>query len=186
MKLMWAGLGLWVVVHLIPSMAPGVRQKWQGAMGEKGYMASFALLIVLSLVLIVFGWRSTVPEPVYAVVPGLHGVAITLLVLGFILFGAAQQPTRIKRLIRHPQLTGLIAWSVAHLMLNGDSRSVTLFGVLGVWAVVSIVTINRRDGEWVKPEAPSWGREVVGLVISLAIFALFVFIHPYIAGVPVR
>jgi hypothetical protein len=38
----------------------------------------------------------------------------------------------------------------------------------------------------VKPEAPGWGREVVGVVISLAVVVLFVFIHPWIAGVAIR
>ena len=149
-------------------------------------LVTVLLLIVFSLVLMVFGWRSSVPEPVYAVMPELQPVALLLIIVGCILFGASRYRTRIKRVIRHPQLTGLAAWAVAHLMLNGDIRSVVMFGTLAAWAVISIVAINRRDGEWVKPEAPSWGREIMGVVISLAVFVLFVFIHPYITGVPVR
>jgi hypothetical protein len=75
---------------------------------------------------------------------------------------------------------------MAHLLLNGDSRSVLLFGWLGVWAVLEIFFINKREGVWVKPDAPAWSREIKGVVISLVVLAVVVFLHPYIAGVPVR
>ena len=41
---------------------------------------------------------------------------------------------------------------MSHLLANGDGRSIVLFGGLGLWAVVAIVAINRRDGAWQKPE----------------------------------
>jgi hypothetical protein len=76
-------------------------------------------------------------------------------------------------------------WAFAHLMMNGDSRSVVLFGTMLVWAVLSIMLINRRDGDRIKPEVPGWGREIRGFVISLVVFVVFVFLHRYITGVPI-
>ena len=87
--------------------------------------------------------------------------------------------------MRHPQLTGVSIWAFAHLLMNGDSRSVALFGTMLVWAMLSIALINRRDGEWVKQPVPGWAREFRGLAISLVIFVVFVAIHPYITGMPI-
>lgn len=186
MEMMIAGLLLWSVVHLTPALAPGLRQSLIGRLGENGYKGVFALLVVLSVVLIVFGWRHTIPTHVYLPPPAFKHAAMLLIVLAFILMGAAQYPTRIKRVIRHPQLAGFMTWAVAHLLLNGDSRSILMFGWLGTWALLEMILINRRDGAWVKPGAPDWRREFRGLAISMVIVVVVVFIHPYITGVPVR
>ncbi len=66
-----------------------------------------------------------------------------------------------------------MVWATAHLLLNGDSRSVLLFGWLGIWALLEIVFISRREGEWVKKPVPGWSREIRGLAISLVISDLY-------------
>ena len=102
------------------------------------------------------------------------------------LFGAAGRPAAIKRVLRHPQLTGLVTWSVAHLLANGDHRSLILFGGLGLWALVEMIAINRREGERLRPEPPPASREVIGVAITLAVFALLFWAHPWFAGVSLR
>ena len=185
MTSMFFGLLLWSVVHFVPSVGSGIKESLTSRLGENGYKLTFSILIAISLVLIVLGWRSAVPSQLYLPPVEARHLAFLLLALSFLLFGAAQQPTRIKRLIRHPQLSGVIVWAIAHLMLNGDSRSVLLFTWLATWAALEILFINRRDGAWVKPPAPSWGREAAGTAISLAIFLLTALAHPYFTGMPV-
>ena len=186
MKLIIAGLIIWSLVHLVPSVAQPLKLKIKGKLGENGYKLIFTVLILASLALIVFGWRSTVPTTLYVLPLYTRHIAMFLVLIGFILFGASNYPTRIKSVVRHPQLTGVIVWAAAHLLLNGDSRSLVLFGGLGVWALLEIILINRREGDWVKPAAPGWARELRGLVISLVVFVVIVMIHPYIAGMPIR
>jgi len=186
MELLISGLFIWSVVHLIPSVAPSVKTKWVGALGETGYKISFAVLLLVSLALIIFGWRASEPTFLYQIPAGARHPVMLLLLIAFVLFGASNYPTRIKNFIRHPQLTGVMVWATAHLLLNGDSRSVVLFGGMGVWALLEIILISRREGEWVKKPAPGWGREIRGLVISLVVLAVVVAIHPYIAGVSIR
>jgi uncharacterized membrane protein len=187
MVLLTLGILLWAAVHLTPSVAAPFKARLVARMGENGYKGVFSLLLFAAIALIVFGWRSIdQPEYLYFLPAWTRHAGMLVVVIGFILMGAANYPTRIKRVIRHPQLTGFILWALAHLAMNGDSRSVVLFGGLATWAILEIVFINRRDTEWVKPEAPGWGREVVGVVISLAVVVLFVFIHPWIAGVAIR
>ena len=186
MGLLIAGLVIWSFVHLTPAVAPAVKARWMGALGEKGYKLTFALLILLGLALIIFGWRSAEPTFLYQIPAGARHPVLLLVLVAFILFGASNYPTRIKNFIRHPQLTGVLVWAVAHLLLNGDSRSVVLFGWMGAWALLEIIFINRREGEWVKQPAPAWSREFRGLAISLVVFVVVILIHPYIAGVPIR
>ena len=54
---------------------------------------------------------------------------------------------RVVGVIRHPQLTAVKLWAVAHLLVNGDSASLLLFGGLLVWAVLEVVIINKQDGK---------------------------------------
>lgn len=186
MKLIVAGLCIWSLVHFVPSIAQPLKLKVTAKLGENGYKLIFTVLILASLALIVFGWRSTVPTTLYVLPAYTRHIAMFLVLIGFILFGASNYPTRIKSLVRHPQLTGVIVWAIAHLLLNGDSRSLLLFGGLGFWALLEIILINRREGDWVKPSAPGWARELRGLAISLVVFVVVVMIHPYIAGMPIR
>jgi uncharacterized membrane protein len=183
MVMLSAGLVLWAVVHLIPGPGRNTRQKIIDAVGEKPYKGVFSLALLVALALIVLGWRSAAVEPVY-LPPAWGGLAALILMpIAIFLFGASHARSRVKRFVRHPQLSGLAIWSVAHLLANGDNRSVLLFGGLGLWALLETVVINRRAGEWIKPEAPALAIEFKLLVISAAVFASLVYLHPRFAGV---
>jgi len=186
MGLLIAGVLIWSLVHFIPSLASPLKQNLTGRLGENGYKLVFTILILLSIALIVFGWRSIEPVMLYMLPYGLRHPLMLLILIAFIFFGASNYPTRIKSVIRHPQLTGVALWALAHLLLNGDNRSLVLFGGLGIWAILEMVLINRREGAWVKPDAPSWAREFRGLAISLVVFVVFALIHPYITGISIR
>ena len=180
------GLVLWAAVHFVPSIGQPIKRGWIELLGQRGYTISFSIIVIISLLLIVLGWRSTTPTQLYALPDFVKPIAIVLMVIAFVLFGAAKHPTRIKRFVRHPQLVSIIVWSIAHLLLNGDSRSVLLFGWFGCWAILEIIAINRRDGEWIKAQAPSWGQEAKGFAISLVILIVAAAAHPFIAGVGIR
>lgn len=179
------GILLFAGVHLIPSLAPGLKASWYNRLGEGGYKGSFSLLLLAALALIVIGWRSTLPTLFYLPSPALHALALGLLLITFLLFVVSSRNSRLRRLVRHPQLTGVTLWSIAHLLLNGDNRSLLLFGGMGLWAIVEMIAINRREGAWIKAEAPPWSTELVNLIIACAVIALVIFIHPWLAGVAV-
>lgn len=185
MALLIGGLLLWSAVHLVPTAGASFRARVVASRGEALYLGGFSVSILLSLVLIVLGWQSAVPSHWYLLTGPVRHVAMLLVLIAFVLLVAAQLPTRIRRLVRHPQLVGVIVWAVAHLLLNGDSRSVVLFGALALWAALEIALINRRDGAWVKPEAPPWSRELLVAVLGLGLYGLFAFLHPYFTGMPV-
>lgn len=183
MALIILGIILWSVVHLIPAAAPGIKARWQAALGKHGYRGSFALLIITSIVLMVMGWRHSLPIYLYTLSEQIHMATIAIMTFAVVLFVAAKLPSRIRRIFRHPQLLGVALWAFAHLLANGDSRSVALFGGLLIWAIVEIIMINRRDGAWVKPPVKGVFIEVILGALSAAVFVGLIAAHPYLSGI---
>lgn len=184
MLLLTTGVLLWAIAHLFPAVGVQPRERIVARLGEGPYRGLFSLLIVLSLVLIVVGWRSSVPTSVY-IPPAWGREAAGLFVLaGFILFAAAKSANNFKRVLRHPQLTGVLSWAIGHLLANGDSRSLVLFGTLAAWSVIEMIAINRRDGAWQKPERAPLRVDVITVVIGVVLFVVFLLLHRWIAGIP--
>jgi uncharacterized membrane protein len=101
------------------------------------------------------------------------------------LMAVSTRNSRLRLFIRHPQLTGVAVWGFSHLLLNGDNRSIVLFGGMLLWAVIEIIAISKREGVWIKTEPPSWGAEAVTALIAAVTVAVVVYIHPWLSGVPV-
>lgn len=182
MELLIAGILLWSVTHLFPSVARGTRDKLAGALGENLYKGLYSFDILLAVVLIVWGWKAATATAIYN--PPLFGspLILGLMLIAFILFVASGASSNIKRFVRHPQMVGVIAWAIAHLLTNGDSRSIVLFGGLGIWAILEILLINRRDGEWQKPGPVAITADGITLVIGLLAFAAVFYFHGFLFG----
>ena len=183
MEVLILGLLMWTFIHLFPSVAKCTRKQIINNIGLGPYKGIFALLIVTSVVLIVLGWRSIETIDVYQPQSWGRHVTFLLVSLTFILFVAARRATNIKRILRHPQLTGLALWSIGHLMANGDNRSLILFGWLGVWAILEMIMISRREGEWIKPELVPVKNDVITIVGGCVMYAILLMAHPYITGI---
>jgi len=146
MELLIIGLGLWCAAHLFPSVAADHRSRLISRLGLGTYKLLFSLSILIAITLIVLGWRSMTPSQIYnPPVWGRH-VTMLLVLLTFYLFAVARSKSNIKRILRHPQLSGLLLWSIGHLLANGDSRSLLLFPVMFIWALLEMYCINRRQG----------------------------------------
>ena len=183
--MMWliSGILLWSLVHFIPTLARPFRQKLINSWGNGVYRAVFSIVVLISIALMVYGWRHTPQVSLYQL-PGWSGpVGFVLMIIAFVLFGSSHHETVIKRYIRHPQLVSMIVWSISHLITNGSTRALVLFGGLGLWALIEIPLINSRDGAYKKPASVALKTEIKGLAISLAVFAVALFLHPYFAGV---
>jgi uncharacterized membrane protein len=182
MLLIYAGLLLFTLIHLMPAAAPGLKLALVARTGALGYRGVFSLLALAGIALIVLGWRNTLPTGVYAPPAELRHAAMALIAAGFLLMVVSARPSAIKRLVRHPQLTGVLLWALGHLLINGDSRSVTVFGALACWSVLQIIAINRREGNWTKDPAPGATSEVITVAITLVAIAVVVAIHPWLSG----
>jgi uncharacterized membrane protein len=185
MILLVIGVLAFAGIHLTKSLAPSFRAGMQKRLGENGYKGIFSLLILGSIALIVFGWRAAVPQHLYNTSTSMQAPALFLLIVAFWLMVVSSRPSRVHRLLRHPQLTGVGLWAVAHLLLNGDSRALVLFGGMAIWTLLEMFAINRRDGTWTKARAPAFGADVINLIITAVVVAVIVYLHPWLAGVSV-
>ena len=166
------GLALWWGAHLFKRIAPEARAR----MGDRA-KGPVALALVVSIVLMVIGYRATGGPIWWGRTPMLTGINNLLVLLAFYLFAASGMKTGVTRLTRHPQLIGFSLWAVAHLLVNGDAESVVLFGGLLLWAVAEMVVISRAAGPYVPPHPVPVKREVMAVVGALVVFAVVAGIH---------
>jgi uncharacterized membrane protein len=182
MWLMIFGLALFSGVHLFPAMASSTRANLVDKLGLWPFKGLFTVLTVLSIVIIVLGWRSMEPVSVYG--PPLWGRYATylLVLLTFILFVAPFVKTNIRRILRHPQLCGIVLWSIGHLLANGDSRSLVLFIWVALWAILEMIMINRREGVWKKSDTVSVKNDVITVIGGCILYVVLLLAHPYLSG----
>ena len=183
MEMIFSGLVLWILVHLIPSATPTIKSYLVNKFGENVYKSLFSILILTALFLMIYGWRHSDTFHVYQLPDYVYPVSTLLMLCSYIIYGSAVLPTRLLNYIRHPQLISVFIWSVAHLLSNGDCRSILLFSGMGLWAILEIIFINKRDGEWEKPAKPGILTEIKSLAISLVLFVAILYGHSYLSGV---
>ena len=143
MAVMILGMALWIGAHFFKRLAPARRE----ALGEKG-RGFVAGAILLGLVLMVVGYRGADTEFIWGRSPATTGINNLLMLLAVALMGAGSSKSRLRSKLRHPMLTGAVIWAAAHLLVNGDSVSIVLFGGMGLWALVQMQLINRAEREY--------------------------------------
>ncbi|WP_341367009.1 NnrU family protein [Yoonia sp. BS5-3] len=174
------GVALWWAAHLFKRLAPAAR----GSLGDRG-KGLVALLIVISVALMVIGYRAADGTYYWGRDPMKVGINNLLMIFAFYLFAVAgPKGARVwlGTKLRHPQLTAIATWAIAHLIVNGDTPSFVLFGGLLVWAIVEIALINAQDGPWTPPERAPFKKEVIAIVATLVTVFIVMGIH-YALGV---
>jgi len=173
------GLVLWSGAHLFKRVAPERR----AVLGDGG-KGIVAIAIVASVVLMVLGYRNWFSPQLWYPPAFLTHVNNLLMLFAFYLYAASGMKTRITGVIRHPQLTAVKTWAVAHLLVNGDLASVILFGGLLAWAVAEVVLINKAQPTWTRPEPASAGKEVGAVVGAVVVMVAVGWIHGWLGYWP--
>lgn len=172
------GLILWTAAHLFKRVAPDLRRGMGNA--GKGVVAAG---ILAGLVLMVIGYRQA--EFINVWYPPSWTVHLNnLMMLGAVfLYGMSATKGRLRGAMRHPQLTAVKVWAVAHLLVNGDLASLILFGGLLAWAVLEVVVINLSE-EWVRPAPGEAKKDIVLVVVTVVMFLAITFIHNWLGVWP--
>ena len=177
------GIGLFVFVHLSSSVIPNVHAGLKRRIGANAHRGLYSVAVLAGIGLIIVGWRQAVPVAVYG--PPSWGplLSLPLMFVALYLFGSSHAKTAVTRYLRHPQLAAIVVWAVAHLLANGDIRSLTLFAGLGVWALAEMPLLNRRDGEWRRPQPSTAKKEWIAVSVTATVFLVLIALHRYYAGV---
>lgn len=182
--LLIAGLALWYGAHMWKRLAPGSRERFGNA--GKGVVA---LLLVVAVVLMVFGYRNAFGPVWWGRSGALVGINNLLMIVAFYIYASGATPPGRPRnwvgtKLRHPQLTGFSIWAFAHLIPNGDLASFVLFGGLLVWALLEIALINRAQPGWTAPEWGGKASEIRIAVIGAVVLIVTMLIHNWLGVTP--
>ena len=179
----WLILGLAILIgtHLVPA-APTLRQRLVSRLGFGTYQGLFALSSLAGLVLIILGMDQAPSIPVW--VPPSWGYDLVPLFMlpALILLVGAYLPGNIHRITPHPMLWGVVLWAVGHLLANGDTASLLLFGSIGLYSLFAIWSANRR-GATTARLTMTIDRDLIVIGVGLVLYVALVFLHPVLFGV---
>jgi len=189
LAIMILGLAVFIAPHVFVTRREA-RAAAVARLGEGPYKGLFALLSVVGIVLIGWGfahYRATGWIDVWSPPPWTRHVTVALMWPSIILVVAAYIPGNIKRRLKHPFLVGVKLWAVAHLIANGDLGSIILFGAILAWAVYDRISLKRRTDPGAPPiPVGGWGNDVAAVIVGTLVYlALGFLFHPLVIGVPV-
>lgn len=183
MILFGLGLGLFFGAHGF-LLTPAASQMAAGPVRK----LSVTALSLAGVVLIVLGWGQASAlgvawtPPVWA-----RHVTLALMLPSFILLAAAYLPAgRIKKYAKHPMLAGVKVWAFAHLVSNGEWRSIALFAGFLAYAVLARIAAKRRGDQGASGATPGLLGDVAAVGVgAVAYLAVAYWLHPVLFGVAV-
>ena len=172
MGLLVLGLLIWTGAHIFKRVMPEQR----AAMGDAG-RGVVAVALLVSLGLMIWGYRGAEFIPVWYPPAFMVHINNLLMLIAVFVFGMSATTGRLRGKMRHPQLTAVKIWAIAHLLVNGDLASIILFGGLLAWAVLEVILINRAEPVWDRPQPGEAKKDVLLVVITLVMYAAISAIH---------
>jgi uncharacterized membrane protein len=186
---MIVGLVLFLGIHMLTTQRK-LRARLIASSGEGSYKVGYALVSVAGIVLIAWGfahYRATGWIDVWYPPKPLKHITVALMLPAVILVVASYIRGRIYTTVKHPMLTGVKLWAVAHLLANGDLGSIILFGSFLGWAVFDRISLKRRTDAGAPPiPIGGLGNDLIAVAVGfIAYLALAFVFHPVVIGVPV-
>lgn len=157
MTLLVVAFALFLALHSIPAIPP-LRAGAIALVGRRTYLTAYSLVSLLSLGFLFHaalttpyvelwqpaGWQAAVtlvlsPVGLFLVTAGLlspNPLSVTM--------RGGAEPGAIVSITRHPVLWGFALWAFGHLLVNGDLRSLVLFGGLGLFSVGGFFMLDKR------------------------------------------
>ena len=174
------GVALWSWSHLLKRVSPGFR----AGLGEGRAKGLVTLAALVALGLMIYGYKHADTVQLWDPPGFMRPINNLLMVFAVLLvnLGASRGVLRTK--MRHPMLTAVKVWALAHLLVNGDLASVVLFGGLMAWAVVDVIRINRMEPDWLPPAPGPVLNDVIYVALSAVLFGVIVYIHGWLGYPP--
>lgn len=178
------GLIVFFGAHFFTALMRPQREALIAKLGEKPFKGLYAAASLAGFVLIILGWPNADATLLYSPPYFLRHITFALMAISIILLVAAYTPTgRIAAAVKHPMLAGVKVWAFAHLLSNGEVRSVLLFGSFLAFAVIDRIAVKKRNAP--TPAAGPVRNDIIAIVVGVIVYGVIAhFLHRYIAGVP--
>ena len=189
--------------------------------GDGPFRGLFSVLSIAAIVFMVRTWSAADTTPLWYAPDWLRWILVVVMLPAFVLFVASvsrrnptmvggetamtQPPRGIQRVTRHPQLWSYALWAAVHVIGNGDTAAIVLFGTFLVTALAGMPSIDaklaRRDpATWQALSAATSivpfvaiaqgrnrfvPREIgwLTLLIAVVAWAAVLHLHPWLFGV---
>lgn len=179
MNLFIIGLVLFFGMHVVPEL-PGLRDALVKQFSEKGFKGLFAIISLVGLVLIVWGFHKAPHVEMFEPAAWAKWPAILLMPFVLILLASAHMKGRIRLALRHPMMIGVGLWAAVHMIANGDRNGLILFGAFLVYSIISIWSANRRGPA--AGYAPVSRKDISAVIAGIVVYAILLFAHPFLFG----
>ena len=180
MPLLILGVLLWSFSHLMKRLPAGLGE----ALPDTTRKMVVAVLAVVAIALMVIGYRGAEVVVLWDPPGFLRGINNLLMLVAVFLVNLGFSRGVLRTKIRHPMLTSVMVWAVAHLLVNGDLAALILFGGLLIWALLDLVLINRDQPVWVPPAPGPLRNDLIYGAAALVLFAAIAGIHTWLGYFP--
>lgn len=188
MALLLVGLVLFIGIHSIKLFAPEWRVFMMEQLGKSNWKMLHAAVATIGLFTTIMGYGYARYSAEWLWFPPLwtRHVAALLVLVAFIYIAAAAMPySKIKSRVGVPLVVGIKLWAFAHLISNGTTADVVLFGSFLAWAVINFIVTRRRfRAEGVTFDAPTFKYDFIAIVVGVLAYAAVAFyLHGLLIGV---
>ncbi|WP_037493110.1 NnrU family protein, partial [Sneathiella glossodoripedis] len=161
---LWAlvtATAVFLAIHIIPSSF--MRSALVARVGTGAYLGGFSLLSAGAMIWMIFAYLDAPDGPIFwQFENSARYTAIGLMIVASVLFVSAytsRNPTAIGNekkvtdpaarggivaITRHPLMWSFVLWAIAHLLNNGDLRSIIFFGGFGLLAFLGTIMIDKK------------------------------------------
>lgn len=183
MTMLLAGLILLLGSHSVSLFGSAWRDRAVARMGRGPWMGLYSLASLAGLILVVSGFGTARQNGTLLYAPLSPRLALILMIPVFPLALASILPGHIRMAVRHPLMLAILLWSTAHLLANGSSADVLLFGAFLVWAMAEWFSQDQRSRP-ARPARSPRQNDAVAVVGGLALYIAFVGgLHHWLFGV---
>ncbi|KQV64571.1 NnrU family protein [Rhizobium sp. Root1220] len=189
MTLLIVGIILFLGLHLLRVVAPVLRRSMIASLGENGWKIGYSIASILTLILLIYGFGQArlVTGVLYNPPVWMAHIAITLMLIAMICLVASLLPAgHIAVKTKHPMVLSVKIWALSHLLANGETSSVLLFGAFLGWGVILRISLKRRQraGEVTLRPFVSAKYDLYAVILGAVAWALITFkLHELLIGV---
>ncbi|MBB6484219.1 NnrU family protein [Rhizobium lusitanum] len=188
MALLILGIVLFLGIHLIRVVAPGLRASLIASLGEGGWKIAYSIASIVALIVLIYGFgQARDMTPIWSPPSWMSHITVLLMLFAMICLAASLLPAgHIATKTKHPMVLSVKIWALAHLLSNGDGAAILLFAAFLAWGVILRISLKRREraGEISRRPFVSATYDLYAIILGVVAWGLIIWkLHAWIIGV---